>query len=63
MPDATASFKAADGTTYYVIANEGDDRDDFLAIPETIRVGNAAYDLDDTAFPAEATLKGHVCSP
>ena len=59
MPDAIASFKAADGNTYYVIANEGDDRDDFLATPETIRVGNAAYDLDDSAFPTEATLKGN----
>ena len=25
-----------------------------------IRVGNAAYDLDDTAFPTEATLKGNA---
>ncbi len=29
MPDAIASYQAG-GKTYYVMANEGDDRDDFL---------------------------------
>lgn len=56
MPDAIASYQAG-GQTYYVIANEGDDRDDFLAPDETIRVGNANYDLDDATFPNETTLK------
>jgi alkaline phosphatase len=55
MPDAIASFTGADGETYSVIANEGDDRDDFLASSETARVKNLA--LDSTAFPDAATLK------
>lgn len=58
MPDAIASF-AAGGATFYVIANEGDDRDDFLTPDETIRAGAAGYDLDNTVFPNEATLKGN----
>ncbi len=60
MPDAIASYVAADGNTYYVIANEGDDRDDFLTPDETIRLGNAAYDLDNTLFPNEAALKDNA---
>lgn len=55
MPDAIASYQVG-GQTYYVIANEGDDRDDFINPNETIRVGGA-YDLDDATFPNEATLK------
>ena len=56
MPDAIASF-ASGGQTYYVTANEGDDRNDFIAPNETTTVGNAGYDLDDTVFPNEADLK------
>ncbi len=56
MPDGIGSYQA-NGQTYYVMANEGDDRDDFLTPDETIRVGNVAYDLDNTVFPNEATLK------
>ncbi|NKC32554.1 choice-of-anchor I family protein [Falsiroseomonas selenitidurans] len=56
MPDAIDSFQA-NGQTFYVIANEGDDRDDFLPDGETIRVGSGSYDLDDTVFPNEADLK------
>ena len=56
MPDAIASYSAA-GNTYFVIANEGDDRDDFLAPDETIRVSSGSYDLDDGVFPDETTLK------
>jgi 2',3'-cyclic-nucleotide 2'-phosphodiesterase (5'-nucleotidase family) len=54
MPDAIASFSAA-GQTYYVTANEGDDRNDFMS--ETTTVGNAAYVLDPLAFPDAASLK------
>lgn len=57
MPDAIASFTGKDGKTYYVIANEGDDRDDFINPDETIRAGNVAYNLDDATFPNETTLK------
>ena len=54
MPDSIASYSVA-GNTYYVIANEGDDRDDFST--ETIRVSSGSYDLDNTVFPNETTLK------
>ena len=56
MPDGIAAYQA-EGQTYYVIANEGDDRDDFIDPNETIRVGSDDYDLDDGAFPNEAVLK------
>ncbi len=54
MPDAIDSYEAG-GQAYYVIANEGDDRDDFITPEETDRLGD--FDLDDTAFPDEATLQ------
>jgi len=50
MPDAVASY-SADGQTYYVTADEGDDRDDFFTPDESTTVSNAAYDLDDAVFP------------
>ncbi|MCW5737031.1 MAG: choice-of-anchor I family protein [Enhydrobacter sp.] len=56
MPDAISSYSSG-GKTYFVTANEGDDRDDFLSSDETIRVNNVDYDLDDTLFPNEAALK------
>jgi 2',3'-cyclic-nucleotide 2'-phosphodiesterase (5'-nucleotidase family) len=56
MPDAIASFSTG-GQTYYISANEGDDRDDFLTPDETIRVGSGSYTLDPTVFPNAATLK------
>jgi alkaline phosphatase len=55
MPDAIASFIAADGKTYYVIANEGDDRDDFISPDETKKVSSLT--LDSTAFPDAVLLK------
>lgn len=56
MPDAIASYQSA-GQTYYVTANEGDDRNDFTAsaVQETTTVNAAAYDLDNTVFPTEGT--------
>lgn len=56
MPDQIAAFEA-NGQTYYITANEGDDRDDFMTPGETIRVGNNSYNLDDTTFPNEVDLK------
>ena len=56
MPDAVASF-TSQGQTYYVIANEGDDRNDFLTPDETTTVGNASYVLDPTKFPNASSLK------
>ena len=46
QPDAVASYRAG-GQTYYVTANEGDDRNDFIPGEETVRVralGAAALD-------------------
>jgi len=57
MADSIASFTGADGRTYYVIANEGDDRNDFLPTAETASVSNTAFDLDNTLFPTETALK------
>lgn len=59
MPDAIASYSAG-GQTYYVTANEGDDRNDFLTTAETTTVGATNYDLDDTVFPNEAALKNQA---
>ncbi|MGH8430261.1 MAG: choice-of-anchor I family protein, partial [Solimonas sp.] len=58
MPDAIASYRVG-GQTYFVMANEGDDRDDFLTPDETIRVGNVAYELDNALFPDEVALKAN----
>ena len=56
QPDGIASFSEG-GQTYYIMANEGDDRDDFLTPDETGRV--SSLDLDETvpALVNEATLK------
>lgn len=56
MPDAIASFSSG-GQTYYVTANEGDDRNDFISPAESTTVGNGGYDLDNTVFPNESDLK------
>jgi hypothetical protein len=54
MPDAIASFSIGN-TPYFITANEGDDRDDFLATGETSRVKDLT--LDATAFPNAAALQ------
>jgi DNA-binding beta-propeller fold protein YncE len=58
MPDGIATF-SANGTTYFITANEGDDRDDFLAKDqkETQRVGHSSMALSNSAFPGAADLK------
>lgn len=55
QPDAIASFSVG-GQIYSITANEGDARD-YTGFSEEIRVGSGTYDLDDTLFPNEATLK------
>jgi 2',3'-cyclic-nucleotide 2'-phosphodiesterase (5'-nucleotidase family) len=55
MPDGISSYEVA-GQTYYVTANEGDDRNDFLATPDVVTVNSGSYDLDNTTFPTEGTL-------
>ncbi|PWS35473.1 alkaline phosphatase [Falsiroseomonas bella] len=57
MPDAIDSYQAG-GSTYFVIANEGDDRDDFITPDETVRLGS--LDLDNATFPNEAALKANA---
>jgi len=57
MPDAITSFSVS-GNTYYITANEGDDRNDFLT--ETTTVANAGYVLDPTVFPNAAALKANT---
>lgn len=57
MPDAIASYQSG-GRTYYITANEGDDRDDFFT--ESIRVGAAGYVLDPVVFPNAAELKSNA---
>lgn len=54
MPDAISSYEGADGRTYYVTANEGDDRDDFTDL-DSVRLADLV--LDPTAFPNAATLQ------
>ena len=54
MPDGISRYESG-GQSYYVISNEGDDRNDFLATFETTTVNAANYDLDNTAFPTEGT--------
>lgn len=59
QPDAIASFTVG-GQTYYITANEGDDRNDFIAGDEPIRLGAGGYDLDNATFPNEAALKANT---
>ncbi len=56
MPDSIASYSAG-GQTYYVTANEGDDRNGFINPDETTTVGAVGYVLDPTVFPNAAALK------
>jgi hypothetical protein len=59
MPDGIASF-TVNGVSYFITANEGDDRDDFLATEETQRVGDDSIVLSPTAFPNATVLKGET---
>ncbi|MBA3055534.1 MAG: hypothetical protein FP826_11515, partial [Sphingomonadales bacterium] len=54
MPDSIGSFAGADGQTYYVIANEGDDREDFIDPSDAERLKDLT--LDPVAFPDAGTL-------
>ncbi len=53
MPDGIATVTLS-GKTYFLTANEGDDRDDFMtgASAETARFADLVASLDATAFPA-----------
>lgn len=54
QPDAIASYNF-NGKAYYVTANEGDDRNDFIPGEETKRV--SALVLDPAVFPDAANLQ------
>lgn len=54
MPDSIVSF-SINGKSYLITANEGDDRDDFLASEETARVKDLT--LDPAVFPNASTLQ------
>ncbi|MFO0744952.1 MAG: choice-of-anchor I family protein [Myxococcota bacterium] len=54
LPDSIGSFRSSTGTTYLVMANEGDSRA-YTAFNEETRVGSVA--LDPTRFPDAANLK------
>lgn len=58
MPDGIASFNV-NGTSYFITANEGDDRDDFLPTgqKETVRVGSSSMVLSSSSFPTATDLK------
>ncbi|WP_259724175.1 ExeM/NucH family extracellular endonuclease [Synechococcus sp. CS-1332] len=59
MPDGIAAYTVG-GKKYFITANEGDDRDDFINPDETIRVGSSSYVLDPTSFPNAAALKNNA---
>lgn len=56
MPDGIATY-SLDGKTYFITANEGDDRTDFMKdksgdkAGDTARFSDILADLDSTAFP------------
>ena len=54
LPDGIASY-TVNGKTYFLTANEGDDRGDFLtgASADTARFKDIVANLDPTAFPAD----------
>jgi hypothetical protein len=54
QPDAIAAYQF-NGRTYYITANEGDDRDDFLPTEEGSRIKDLV--LDPVAFPNAAELQ------
>lgn len=54
MPDAIAALNLG-GRTFYAIANEGDDRDDFIAAGEKARLSTLV--LDPVKFPDAAALQ------
>jgi DNA-binding beta-propeller fold protein YncE len=59
QPDAIASYRF-NGKNYYVTANEGDDRNDFIPGEETKRLSSGSVVLDTAVFPDAAALKASI---
>ena len=60
QPDAIASYSIK-GQTYYVLANEGDDRNDFIPGEETRRLSSFANaEFDPLLFPNIADLRNNT---
>lgn len=60
LPDAIASYQAG-GETFYVTANEGDDRNDFIPGEETVRVrALGAEALDPAVFGDIESLRDNT---
>ncbi|MGQ9804879.1 MAG: choice-of-anchor I family protein [Chlorobiales bacterium] len=57
QPDGIAAFEQG-GQKFVITANEGDARE-YPGFDEMIRLGNANYKLDATAFPNATTLKNN----
>lgn len=57
MPDAVTAFTSK-GRTFYAMANEGDDRDDFMADGEKARLSTLM--LDPVLFPNAAALQANT---
>ena len=45
MPDGIGSFSGSDGNAYYIIANEGDDRNDFMS-PDAVKLKDIGTYVD-----------------
>jgi hypothetical protein len=58
MSDAVHAFSAR-GNTYLITADEGDARE-YAGYSEIVRLNNAGYLLDPTAFPDAAVLKANA---
>jgi Ca2+-binding RTX toxin-like protein len=56
QPDAIASYEVG-GITYFITANEGDSR---VGVSDEVRLSDAGYVLDATAYPNAAALKSNT---
>ena len=48
MPDGIGSFTGSDGNAYYIIANEGDDRSDFMS-PDAVKLKDIGTYVDSVS--------------
>ena len=50
MPDGIGWFTGSDGKAYYIIANEGDDRNDFMS-PDAVKLKDIGTYVDPGQWP------------